>query len=220
MNRWVKLVLWTAVAAMLVMAVSAIVWRMQIPVTEAGRLPQRPLAPFILVAVPALFAVILVLTTRSLDARIPGISEDNTRHVQGAMVFFFLFVVACQAWMAFLYLGTILPGGDTFVRAAVVLSGVAMAVRGNFIGKLSRPAVKNPPDLGVWGRMARRMGLTLVALGSALAACAIVLPLRPLFFVMMATAAILVGISVAHRRAMTSLTWTKGSDLGPGPGNP
>jgi len=106
--------------------------------------------------------------------------------------------------MAFLYVGAILPGGDTFVRAAGVLSGVATAVRGNFIGKLSPPAVRVPPDLAVWGRMARRMGLALVAIGVTLIVSAVTFPLRPLFLVMMATAAIVVGISFAHRWAMTS----------------
>lgn len=202
MSRHVKLILWLAVAAMFVLAVAAVIWRTQIPLSDAARLPHRPLAPFILLAVPGIFAAMLLVSARNLDARIPGISEDNTRHVQGAMVFFFLFVTVCQAWMAFMYVGAILPGGETFIRGAVVLSGVAMAVRGNFVGKLSPPAVKAPLDLAVWGRAARRMGRALVALGSALAVCAFVLPMRPLVLVMMAIAAILVGMNLAHRRMM------------------
>lgn len=202
MNRHVKLVLWVAVAVMVATAIAAIAWRAQIPASLAAQLRPRPLAPFILLAVPLILAGTLVISVRNLDARIPGVSEDNTRHVEGAMVFLFLFVAACQAWMAFMYVGAILPGGDTIIRGAVVLLGVAMAVRGNFVAKLSPPAVQVPPDPAVWGRMARRMGRALVAIGSLLTVCALVLPPRPLVVVMMALTVLLLGMSWAHRKAM------------------
>lgn len=202
MNRYVKQVLVAAVTCMLALAVGAIAWRMQIPAADLGRLPHRPLGPVILMAVPAAFATILVLSARHLAARIPGISEDNTVHVQSTLVFLFVLVTACQAWMAFLYVGAILPDRDTFVRAAGVLSGVGMAVRGNFVGKLSPPGLQDPPDPAVWGRMARRTGWLLVAIGITLAACAILLPLLPLFLVFMVAAAGLVAVSFAHHRTL------------------
>ena len=201
MSRRVKQVLWGAIAIMFAVAIVSIVWRLQLPAPEAAKLRPRPLGPLILVSIPAILAGMLVISLRTLDARIPGRSQDNTRHVQGAMVFAFFFMVACQGWIAFMYAGGVVPGGEMGVRGAVVLAGVAMAVRGNFMGKLSAPAVADPPDPATWGRTARRMGLSLVVVGSLLAICAMTLPLRPLFFVLMAAALILVGISITHRSA-------------------
>lgn len=201
MNRYVKQALWGAVAVMFALAIAGIAWRLQMPPAEAAKLRPRPLGPVILLAIPAIFAILLVISTRRLDARTPGVAQDNSRHVQGAMVFSFLFMVACQAWIAFMYAGGVAPGGEVVVRGAVVLAGVAMAVRGNFIGKLSPPAVVDAPDPALWGRMARRLGLSLVGVGSLLAICAVTLPLRALFFVLMGTAVVLMGIGMTHRAA-------------------
>jgi hypothetical protein len=202
MNRHVKLALWTAVAAMLLLAAAAIGWRMHLEELGGVKLPHRPLAPLILLAIPAVMAVILVISARNLDARIPGISEDNTRYVDATMVFLYLFVVVCEAWMGFLYVGGALPGGETTVRGFGVLLGVGMAVRGNFLGKLSPPAVKNPPDPAAWHRLARRMGLTLLLTGVVLTACAITLPLRSLLAVYLVAWLVPVGLSVIQRRAL------------------
>lgn len=202
MNRYVKLGLWTAVAAMLVLAGAAIAWRMTMPAEAAAGLPHRPLAPFILLAIPAIMAVILIVSTRNLDARIPGISEDNTRYVEASMVFLYLLVVLCEGWMGFLYVGGIPPGGDILLRGLGVLMGVGMAVRGNFMGKLSPPASKDLPDPAVWHRLARRMGFTLLLTGVALTACAIVLPLRSLLAAYLVAWLIPVGLSVIQRRTL------------------
>ena len=199
MNRRVKQLLWSAVAAMFAVAIAAIAWRPQMPEADAALLRPRPMGPLILLAIPTIVAVMLVISASKLDARSPGLAKDNTQHVQGAMVFLVLFMAACQAWIAFMHIGGVAPGGETLVRGAVLLSAVAMAVRGNFVGKLSPPAVADPPDPALWARAARRMGLGLVALGSLLTVCALVLPLRSLFFVLMGMAAILVGMSFAHR---------------------
>ena len=203
MNANAKQILWGAVAVMSVLAVAAIAWRLQMPAAEAAQLRPRPLGAIILLSIPAIFAVLLVISARRLDARIPGISEDNTRHIQGAMVFLFLFMAACQAWLGFMYVGGVVAGGETVVRGAVVLAGVAMAVRGNFVGKLSPPAEADPPDPALWGRAARRMGLSLVAVGTLLTICAMALPLRTLFFVLMGAAVVLVGMRFAHRRTIS-----------------
>jgi hypothetical protein len=202
MNRYVKLGLWTAVATMLALAVAAIGWRTQVEGLEGVTLPHRPLAPVILLAVPLVMGVILRISARNLDARIPGISEDNTRYVEASMVFLFLLVVLCQAWMGFLYVGGALPGGETLLRGLGVLMGVGMAVRGNFMGKLSRPGVKDPPDPAAWHRLARRMGLTLLLTGVALTACAITLPLRSLLAVYLVAWLVPVGLTVIQRRTL------------------
>lgn len=202
MNRYVKIGLWTTVAGMIVLAGAAIAWRMTMPAEAAAGLPDRPLAPFILLAIPAIMTVMLVISARNLDARIPGISEDNTRYVEASLVFFYLFVAACQAWMGFLYVGGVLPGGEMVMRGFGVLLGIGMAVRGNFMGKLSRPPVKDPPDPAIWHRLARRMGFTLLLAGVVLTACAILLPLRSLLPVYLVAWLVPVGLTVIQRRAL------------------
>ncbi|WP_340645709.1 hypothetical protein [Phenylobacterium sp.] len=205
-----KQVLGGAVAMMLIVALAAIAWRLQMSPEDAGKLRPRPLGPLILLSIPAIFAVLLAISARKLDARDPEISQDNTRHVQGAMVFSFLGMVACQAWIAFMYVGGEMPGGDTPVRGAVVLVGVAMAVRGNFVGKLSPPAGAGSICLAVWARAARRMGLSLVLLGTLLTVGALALPLRPLFAMLMASAVVVVVISIAHHAAIKLALRTQG----------
>ena len=205
MNRYVKGVLVACVVLMFLIGGGAVLLRWLAPdLVAQGPLPHRPLGPLFLLGFPAAMAAILVATLRQMAAYIPGISEDNRRHVQGALVFLHLCVVVCMAWIAFLYLGARPPFGEIVVRLIAVLFGVSMAVRGNFVAKLSPPPLKTPPDPAVWGRMARRTGRVLVALGSVLAVCAVILPLRGLLPALFVALVVLIGLSLAQRRAMAA----------------
>lgn len=203
MNRRVMFALVMAVIATVLLAVAAIGWRIYLVEAVGVELRPRPLAPLILLAVPAILAAVLVASWRHLAAHIPGISEENPRHMQTALVLNFLFVTVCQAWMGLLYVERPPPGGETAIRFAVVLIGVAMAVRGNFFAKLSPPNSRDISNQGgVWTRSALRVGWMSVGLGAAFVACGVLLPLRPLFLACLASAAALLFVAAAHWRSV------------------
>lgn len=203
MNRHVTFALVIAVITTTLLAVAAIGWRIYLVEALGVELRPRPLAPLILLAVPAILAAVLIASSHHLAAHVPGISEDNPRHMQAALLLNFLFVTVCQAWMGLLYVERPPPGGETAIRFAVVLIGVAIAVRGNFFAKLSppsSPAISNQG--GAWTRSALQVGRICTGLGAALVACGILLPLRPLLLACLAGAIALLLVAAAHWRAV------------------
>lgn len=122
--------------------------------------------------------------------------------MQAALLFQFLFVTGCQAWMAYLYVGSPPTGGDTAIRLAVLLLGVAMAVRGNFVPKLGPP----PPSSRIiedrWAQTALWTGRALGLIGASLAVGALFLPAALLWLVLAPGAAALLGLSLWQRRML------------------
>lgn len=213
MNRHVRLVLIMAVATTAMIAIAAIAWRVYLIGGQGLVMRPRPLAPVILLAVPVVLLGILVAAGRHLASYKPGISEGNPRHVQAALLFQFLFVTGCQAWMAYLYVERPAVGGDTPIRLAVLLLGVAMAVRGNFVPKLGPP----PPSLRLiesrWTRTALRTGRALGLIGACLAVSALFVPAALLWLVLVPVAVALIGLWLWQRRML--LRPKPGSDAPP-----
>ena len=202
MNRHVKFTLVMATIAAALLAFAAIGWRIYLVQVGGLDLRPRPLAPLILLCVPAVLAAVLIGSARHLAAHKPGISEDNPRHIQAALLVNFLIVTVAQAWMALLYVVEPPPGGEAAVRFAVVLVGVAMAVRGNFAAKLSPPNIEGVSLRdGAWTRSALQLGWMSVAIGIALVACAALLPLPALFVVCLVAGLALVLAGAVHRRS-------------------
>jgi hypothetical protein len=200
MNRHVKCVLVSATIATAVFALSAIGWRAHLVMVQEVALRPRPLAPAILLAIPLILAAVLIAAERHLAGYKPGISQDNPRHTQAALLFSYLFVAVCTAWMGLLYVERRPPGGEVLSRYAVVLLGMAMAVRGNFFAKLSPPLMEPPVDSAAWTRFARQMARVSVATGLTLIACAVGLPLGALFLACLVMAVLLVATNLILRR--------------------
>lgn len=202
MNRHVRLALITAVATTAIIAVAAVSWRIYLIEGQGVLMRPRPLAPIILLAVPLILLAILVAAVRHLASYKPGISEGNPRHIQAALLFQFLFVTGCQAWMASLYVGRPPTGSDTAIRLAVLLLGVAMAVRGNFVPKLGPP----PPSARLiedrWTRTALWTGRALGLIGASLAVGALFLPTILLWLVLAPGGGALIGLSLWQRRML------------------
>ena len=202
MNHHVKYVLVMATIATAAFALSAIGWRIHLVVVQEVALRPRPLAPLILLAIPIILAGVLLAAERQLADYKPGISQDNPRHTQAALIFTYLFVAACTAWMGLLYVERPPPGGEVLIRYAVTLLGAAMAVRGNFFAKLSPPPLEPPVDSAAWTLFARRMARVSVAAGLGLIAAAISLPLSALFIASLTAGPLLVAINLVLRRQM------------------
>jgi len=202
MNRHVKFVLFTAVLASLVFALAAIGWRIHMVHNLGLELRPRPLAPFILLAVPAVLAVILWRSDRLLAEHGPGVSDENPRHLQASLIFTFVFTALCTAWMGLLYVAARPPEGELLIRLTVGLMGLSVAIRANLFAKLSPPALDRPFNRDAWSRAALRAGWGSVGIGLVLIAAAAVLPLKPLFFACLAGAAALILLSLALRRAV------------------
>lgn len=202
MNRHVRFLLAACVLASLAFALAAIGWRLHLVQGLGLPLRPRPLAPYILLAVPVILAAVLVAAERHLAGFRPGVSQDNPRHTQAALLFAFLFTAVCQAWMGLLYVAASPPQGETLIRFAVALLGVAGAVRANFFAKLSPPEVDRPYDRAAWSRAALRTGWTAALVGLALVAAAMTLPLALLFAACLAAGAVLVGLNLALHRSL------------------
>ncbi|MFC3076794.1 hypothetical protein ACFODL_01695 [Phenylobacterium terrae] len=202
MNRIVRLLLVAIVVELALVAAGALAWR-----AHAGQLAadlQRPLRPLVLLAIPVSAATLLILAHRLFAAERMRLAEDHARHLQGALVFWFVFLAAVQAWAARLYLNAEPPAldGASYLRLVCVLVGVAMAIRGNFFAKLSPPTGADAPAPAVWTRTALRIGWGLTLTGAVLAASGLLLPPRPLFLVFLGSAPILIGLSLYQRRAL------------------
>lgn len=202
MNRHVTFVLVAAILASLVFALAAIAWRFHLVHNLGLTLRPRPLAPFILLAVPVVLGLVLWRSERHLAEHIPGVSEENPRHLQAGLVFAFVFTALCTAWMGLLYVAARPPEGEHLVRLAVGLLGLTVALRGSQFTKLAPPALERPFDRNAWTRAALRLGWGAVVVGLVLAAAAGLLPLKPLFFACLAAALVLAGLGVALRRAV------------------
>ena len=202
MNRHVKFILVAAILASLGFALAAIGWRVRLVQNLGLTLRPRPLAPFILLAVPAVLALVLWRAERHLAEHIPGVSEENPRHLQASLVFAFVFTALCTAWMGLLYVAARPPEGAQVVRLAVGLLGLTVALRGGLFAKLAPPALERPFDRAAWTRAALRRGWGAVGVGLVLIAAAALLPLKALFFACLAAALALVMLGLALRRAV------------------
>jgi hypothetical protein len=201
-NRIVRLLLFAIVVELVLVGAGAVAWRVQ-----AGQLAadlQRPLRPVVLLAIPMIAGTVLLLAGRVFASERVRLAEDHARHLQGALVFWFVILAAAQAWGVRLYLNGEPPAPDraSFLRLACVVIGVAMAVRGNFFAKLSPPTGPDAPAPTAWTRTVLRIGWGLTLSGAVLIAAALVLPARPLFFVFMGAAPVLVGLGLYQQREL------------------
>jgi len=206
MNRGVKLFLALLSAETTAAAAAALVWAWRAGVLGQGDTRER-LLPLFLVVFPVLMWGILAWAPRRLASTQPRLSDDHRRHLQGALSFWFLVLAAAQGWLIYQYIGgPPVLDRENFARLAAILMGVAMAVRGNFFAKVSPPTGEAAPDPGVWTRASLRTGWGMALLGGGLVACAVILPVRWLVVAMLATAPVLIWLSLSQQRAMRSRT--------------
>jgi hypothetical protein len=201
MNRTTHLMLRLIAAAMLLVAVVALAWKW----TDNGGSfldDRRQLGmSLMLIFIPLLTAFSIGMGARQLASTRPKWSEDHRRHVQGAMVFWSMILLAAQGWTAQLLIAGPPPiDRSLFIRAFVLLVGVSAAVRGNFWAKLSPPTGEGAP--ATWTRTVLTAGWVLVALGVALVIGAFTLPMRQLFYLMLAAAPVLLGLGFFQRRRL------------------
>lgn len=200
MNRIVQLALTLLAVEMTAVAVGGVVWGWRAGLIADGDLRQRLTAAFLLVF-PAFAWAVLAWAPRRLASERPRLSDDHRRHLQAALLFQMIVLAAAQAWIVNVYAGLAPPPLDreTFARLAFVLMGVAMAVRGNFVAKVSPPSGEGAPDPGAWTRLQLRTGWVMTILGAATVACALALPVRTLVPVALVVGAALAGLSLMQR---------------------
>jgi hypothetical protein len=203
MNRSAHFVLRAMVAAMLLMAPVALAWKW----TDNGGSfleDRRQLGmSLMLIFIPLFAAFSAGVAARQLASTRPRWSEDHRRHVQGAMLVWFVVLLAAQGWTARLLVAGSPPiDRSFFIRAVVLLIGMGAAVRGNFWAKLSPPSGEGAPAPAVWTRTVLTAGWALVALGIVLIIGAFTLPLRPLFYLLLAAAPVLLTVGVFQRRRL------------------
>ena len=149
----------------------------------------------------------IVFMDRQLASTRPRWSDDTRRHVQSAALMWYPLLAAWWAWIALRTYELVPPsplGRESFLRALVVFMGVALAVRGNFFGKLAPPTGDRAPDPGLWTRSALRTGWGLALLGLVLVVSGIALPIRALVFVFPPVSIAMVALAVQQRRVMRS----------------
>jgi hypothetical protein len=205
MNPTAHLVLRVMAASMLLVAIAALGWKWS---NDGGSFlgDHRQLRiSLILIFIPLFAAFSASVAARQLASTRPKWSEDHRRHVQGAMLFWFVVLLAAQGWTAQLLIaGQPSMDRSLFVRALVLLIGISAAVRGNFWAKLSPPTGEGAPTAAIWTRTVLAAGWVLVALGIVLVVGAFTLPMRPLFYLMLATAPVLLGVGFFQSRRLLS----------------
>lgn len=206
MNRNVRLVLTLLAAETSVAAVGAITWAWRAGTLGEGDLRQR-LLPAFLIVFPAVMWGVLAWAPRRLASTRPRLADDHRRHLQGALAFWFLVLAAAQGWLVYRYIGGPPPlDRESFARLTVILVGVAMAVRGNFFAKVTPPTGEAAPDPAVWSRASRRTGWVMALMGAILVTFAVTLPVRWLVVAALATAPVLIWLSLSQQRATRSRT--------------
>ena len=205
MNRTAHLVLRLVAAAMLIVAAVVLAWKW----THHGGSfleDRRQLGmSLMLILIPLLTALSVGMGARQLASTRPKWSEDHRRHVQGAMLFWSVFLLAAQVWTARLLIAGPPPiDRSLLIRAVVLLVGISAAVRGNFWAKLSPPIGEGAPAPATWTRTVLTAGWVLVALGIVLVIGAFTLPTRPLFYLLLAAAPVLLGVGVFQRRRLVA----------------
>lgn len=203
MNRTVHLALRAMAAAMSLVAIAALAWKWS---DNGGAFlsDRRQLGmSLMLIFIPLFAAFSAEIAARQLNSTQPRWSEDHRRHVQGAMVFWFVLVLAAQGWTARLLIaGSPAIDRSIFIRALVLLIGLSVAVRGNFWAKLSPPSGEQAPAPATWTRTVLSAGWALTVVGAVLAVGAFTLPLRPLLCLLLAAAPALLAIGVFQRRRL------------------
>jgi hypothetical protein len=201
MNRTVRLILIACVAVMLA-AGAAAVWQGWQDPAPLGR---GLLRPYFLLGSAIVFAGLIVFMERQLASTRLRVSDDHRRYAQSAALTWYIVLAIWWAWIALRTYGLVPAspiGRDTLLRAFIVFTGVALAVRGNFFGKIAPPTGERAPDPGVWTRTALRTGWIMAGLGLVLVVSAIALPLRTMVLVFVPVTAVMVALALAHRRLL------------------
>jgi len=201
MNATLKKVLWFLVLAMAAIGAAAVYWRMShtgLPLSAK----RGPLALGLMAFMPVMLAATVVIADRKLGSDRPRMAEDHRRYFQIGLGSTFLFALAAQAWTALVFVQQAPAGPEVFLRLAAIWAGVSMAMRGNFMAKAGPPSGEGAPDRNRWSPAMLRMGWLLVLWGAVLVVCAVALPFRPLFWVYLATAPVLVLAVANYRRAL------------------
>ena len=203
MNRIVKLILLLLAIETSAGAAGAIAWAWRAGVIGEGDL-RHQLLPVFLLVFPLIAWGVLAWASRRLAADRPRLAEDHRRHLQGALVFHMLVLALAQGWLIYGYVDAGPPPLDreSFARLAFILMGVALAVRGNFVAKVSPPTGEGAPDAGAWTRSLLRSGWLMTLAGAAMVVCALALPVPALVLLAPLVALALIAIGQAHRRAV------------------
>jgi hypothetical protein len=88
------------------------------------------------------------------------------------------------------------------LRLSTIFAGLLVAVQGNFLAKAAPPTGERAPDPAAWTRAMLRIGWVNAAIGLALAACAVGLPIRMLFPVFLGSFLLLMANSLFQRRGL------------------
>jgi hypothetical protein len=200
MVRW-GLALLAAATSITALAAVGRAWRTGALAAEGFR---QPLLVAWSLLIPVVMWSVLAWTVRRFASDRPELAPDHKRHLQGALGVWFVVLTALEGWLAynFLRLGPPPLDRESFARLAFVVMGVAMAVRGNFVAKVSPPTGAGAPDPGRWTRSMLKTGWTLTLIGAAMVIGAMVLPVRLLALSPVLIAPALITAAVAQRRAL------------------
>ena len=203
MTEHIKLSSKLLIAASVTGSTGAIAWR----VREAGDLTAafetaRPFQTFMIVAMPAVLAGLLVFTQRGLERQTPQITPAGVWFVNFTMLTNAAVLIAAQAWMISVYVGPLNAGPEFGTRLLVAFAGLSIAVGGNFLAKLRAPV----DDVeGRWARTTRRSAAILVLAGLSLTVCAVTLPPAGLLTSLSAALVLTLILTIRQRRATTGI---------------
>jgi len=206
MSRSLTWILLAFMAEMVAVAVGVSIWRWETFAAFAELSEHRRRGLLVttsaLVFCPAWFALGWWRLHRRMAAQRLHATEDRRRFQQTSLLVMGLFVVGAQAWLAAGVVMGVPPGGEFALRLLLALVGVFLAVVGNFQAKVGPPIGAGAPDPGVWTRAMLRHGWTAVLGGTLIVAGAALLPVKLIFWAMVAVVAVLVFSARQNVRAL------------------
>jgi hypothetical protein len=199
MNRTVKLLLIAAIAEMTLVGIAALAWKASV----MGGLDMAHLHhkfPVALLFYPAWLAACSIYLVRRLTSDRPRLSDSHRQFINTGLAVASIAMAALHGLLTYSFLSGWTPDRPAFLRLVVVITGVWMAMQGNFAAKLDPPSGDGAPRVAVWTRMQLRMGWGMALAGILLIVCGLAAPMSLILPVMLVLVVLGLAAEVAYRR--------------------
>lgn len=205
MNGKTDLIVKAIIAEMTLVALAALLWKWRVGGFDAldpGETRRLTAQAVTMLVHPVWLAAGWSLARKRLASPRQTPSAEHVRWFETGMLVAGLMLMAVQAWTARNFILDETLGRGALLRGMTLFVGVLTAVQGNFLAKVAPPTGAGAPEPGAWSRTMLKIGWGMAAVGLAVVACAVALPIRSLLPVLLIAVAVLMVNSAFQRRRL------------------